>query len=316
MDNDSNETGVVASRFTLQAEDEHQILVDRWQPAPGRKPLAVIQILHGMGEHAARYERFAQACVAEGLAVAAHNHRGHGEVCPPEQLGHYADHDGWNKVIDDAFQVRQNLLQRHAGIPLIVLGHSMGSYIAQCSLMRSPQGISMLILSATTYPSRLQLKLGRMLAGFEILRNGGNSKSELLNRMSFGDFNKKFAPNRSEFDWLSRDEREVDKYIADPACGAVSSSRLWYDLTGGMLEISSTRAIKSVPAGLPILIMGGQLDPVGGQVGLSTLAKKYRRTGHTDLTLRIYEGGRHEMLNETNRDEVTKDIIDWVKSHA
>jgi alpha-beta hydrolase superfamily lysophospholipase len=321
MDNADNKGAVVADRLALQAEDQQQILLDRWQPA-NEKPAtdvtcrAVIQILHGLGEHTARYERFAQACATAGIVTVAHNHRGHGEHCVPEQLGHFADSDGWNKVVEDAQLVRRHLLEHYADIPLVVLGHSMGSYIAQCSVMRDPRGVSALILSATTSPPRAQVRVARMLARIESLFNGGNTKSTRLNRMSFGDFNNEFAPNRSAFDWLSRDKHEVDKYIADPACGAVPSSRLWYDLTGGLLEISTRRALRAVPSTLPVLITGGQLDPVGGQSGLSKLATRYRKTGHTDLTLKIYKDGRHEMLNEINRDEVTEDIVRWILKHS
>jgi alpha-beta hydrolase superfamily lysophospholipase len=312
MDNADIKGKVVANRLALQAEDQHQLLIDHWQPSTDGPYRAVVQILHGLGEHTARYERFAQACASAGIITVAHNHRGHGEHCAPEQLGHFADSYGWDKVVDDALLVRRHLLERYAGIPLIVLGHSMGSYIAQCSVMREPAGVSALILSATTSPPRAQVRMARLFARIESLFYGGNTKSARLNSMSFGDFNNDFAPNRSEFDWLSRDEHEVDKYIADPACGTVPSSRLWFDLTGGLLEISTRHALRKVPTALPVLITGGQLDPVGGQSGLSKLATSYRRTGHTDLTLKVYEEGRHEMLNEINRDEVTRDIIEWI----
>lgn len=312
MANADKKDTVVASRLALQAEDQHQVLIDHWQPATDSPCRAVVQILHGLGEHTARYERFAQACASAGIITVAHNHRGHGEQCAPEQLGHFADSNGWDKVVDDACLVRRHLLDRYAGIPIIVLGHSMGSYIAQCSVMREPGGVSALILSATTSPPRAQVRMARLIARIESLLNGSNTKSARLNNMSFGNFNSEFTPNRSDFDWLSRDEHEVDKYIADPACGAVPSSQLWYDLTGGLLEISTERALRKVPTVLPLLITGGQLDPVGGQSGLSKLARRYRETGHTEVTLKIYKDGRHEMLNEINRDEFTRDIIEWV----
>ncbi len=130
--------------------------------------------------------------------------------------------------------------------------------------------------------------------------------------MSFGQFNKRFAPNRTEFDWLSRDEQEVDEYVADPLCGAPSGSRLWYDLFGGLLEISRESALRKVPTVLPILITGGELDPVGGAKALTRLAAEYEATGHENVTLKLYPGGRHEMVNETNRDEVTADILAWI----
>jgi alpha-beta hydrolase superfamily lysophospholipase len=299
-------------RNSVQAEDDRQILIEQWQPTT--RPIAVIQILHGLGEHATRYERFANACVAAGIAVAAHNHRGHGRRCPPDQLGHFADAEGWNKVVDDAWLVRQQILSSHPGLPVVLLGHSMGSYIAQYAMMRNSQGIFAMVLSASTYASRTKLRAARMLAKIESGRSGGRAKSELLDRLGFGSFNKRFAPNRTSYDWLSRDEHEVDKYVADPACGGPFSNQLWCDLTGGLLEISSRSALRKISPGMPILIFGGAQDPVGGQAGLTSLAQQYRQTGHDDLTLRIYAGGRHEMLNETNREEVTRDIIEWIRS--
>ena len=313
--NDIDENAVVARRTTLPADDGHQILVDSWHPESGTSPKALLHLFHGLGEHTARYERFSQFCAAAGIIVVAHNHRGHGENCGADSLGHYADKDGWNKLIADALLVQNDARGNYPDLPLVLMGHSMGSYIAQSFVMRHPQNVSHLILSASTYAPRLRLRLGKLLATFDAWRHGPRHRSEMLNQMSFGDFNKRFAPNRTEFDWLSRDEHEVDKYVDDPLCGTPSSSQLWHDLTGGMLEITSRRAVKSVPHALPLLILGGQFDPVGGEKGLTLLADAYRKTGHEDVTLRIYADGRHEMLNETNRDEVTKDIIRWIEDH-
>lgn len=310
--NNPEKNSIVARRDAVRAEDGHQILVDSWHPAADSSPNALLHIFHGLGEHTARYERFAQSCAANGIIVVAHNHRGHGENCDSESLGHYADNDGWNKLIADALLVQNNPREDYPDLPLVVMGHSMGSYIAQSFVMRYPQQASQLILSASTYAPRLRLRLGKLLATFDAWRHGPQHRSDMLNQMSFGDFNKRFAPNRTEFDWLSRDENEVDKYVNDPLCGVPSSSQLWHDLTGGMLEITSKRAISSVPNAMPLLILGGQFDPVGGEKGMTLLADAYRKTGHADVTLSVYTDGRHEMLNETNRDAVTADIIRWI----
>ena len=299
-------------RSVLTAEDGQQILVDSWRPAADIDVRAIIQIFHGLGEHPARYERFAGLCIRQGFAVVAHAHRGHGENCDEQNLGHYTDQDGWNKVIGDALLVQEDILTRFAGLPLVLLGHSMGSYIAQSFMMRHGGDVQALILSASTYASRLQLRIGHLLAAFEVWRSGPRAKSSLLNRMGFADFNQRFAPSRTEFDWLSRDENEVDKYIADPLCGALSSNKLWHDLTAGLLEITSRRSLSRIPAHLPILITGGEQDPVGGAKGLGRLTRAYGETGHSDVSLRVYDGARHEMLNETNRDEFSNDVLNWI----
>ena len=310
-----SEHGVVAHRFTLAADDGHQVLTDLWQPEGNADTVAMVQLSHGLGEHSSRYERFAQRCVRAGIALAVHNHRGHGESCAADKLGHFADNNGWNKVISDVGEVR-NYLSQFADVPLVIMGHSMGSFIAQSSLMRDSQNVAALILSASTWSSRAELILFRFLTRFEIFRHGGRTRSEKLNDLGFGKFNQKFAPNRTTADWLSRDENEVDKYLADALCGGPFTNSLWHDFMGGLLEVTSARSLQKIPASLPILIFGGQMDPVGGQTGLSKLAEKYRNTGHSDVSLRIYEDGRHEMLNETNRDVVESDVIKWISDHT
>ena len=296
-------------RANLNSPDGHCILVDSWIAAD---PRGIVQILHGLAEHASRYERFALACNDAGFHVVAHNHRGHGENCSPDDLGHFADENGWNNVINDALIVQNQLLEDFPQLPLVLFGHSMGSFIAQCFVMRYPEQISGLILSASTYTSRLQLRIARLLAQIAIWRHGGRGQSPLLNRLGFSDFNKAFAPNRTELDWLSCDPHEVDKYIADPLCGAPSSCQLWHDLSGGLLQITSGQAIGRIPAEMPVLITGGALDPIGGDAGMTKLAAMYRSAGHDDVTLTIYPDGRHEMLNETNRDAVSDDLIRWM----
>lgn len=293
----------------LRAEDGHPIKVSAWRPGTDA-PNVVIQVLHGLGEYAARYDRFARACMASGFAVVAHDHRGHGSAA--EYPGHFADRDGWDKVIGDVRRVQRWIGQDYPQVPVVLFGHSMGSYIAQSFALRHPGGFSQLILSASTYAARGELHAAHLLAALlSIVDRRG--KSKLLNAMGFDAFNRPFEPARTGFDWLSRDAAEVDKYVADPLCGGPYTNRLWYDLTGGLLEITAQHAIAAVPTDIPILILGGQLDPVGGERRLKRLADVYRKTGHERVTLSIYAGGRHEMLNEINRDAVTSDILGWIR---
>jgi len=293
---------------------DRRIAIHEW-PAK-KEPRAVVQILHGLAEHSARYDRFAQAATAEGIAVVAHDHRGHGPDYAPDSLGHFADRNGWFRVIADVETVRTTIRSGYRRLPLVLFGHSMGSYIAQCFCMRFPHPADALILSGSTWPNRSEVRVARAIAWLLARLRGPRSAGKLMNRLSFGKFNDRFRPNRTEFDWLSRDPKEVDAYIDDPLCGAISSNRLWVDLLGGLLEISDPKSIARIPADLPVLITGGELDPVGGRPALETLAAKWRDQGKKNLTLKIYDGGRHEMLNETNRDEVTADLLAWIKTNG
>jgi alpha-beta hydrolase superfamily lysophospholipase len=295
----------------LPTDDGHLLELHNWLPGAGGSPRAVVQLLHGLGEHAGRYQRFAKACNAESFAVIAHNHRGHGPAA--DCRGHFADANGWNRVIADVAAVNTAIRLQYPDLPVVLFGHSMGSYIAQSYAMRHPADIDLLVLSGSTFGSRPALRVGHLLAGLLALF-GKRRRSALLDYLGIGAFNRKFRPNRTDNDWLSRDEAEVDRFCADPACGGPYTNRLWFDLTGGLLEITSRTAVSKIPRDLPVLILGGEKDPVGGKQGLARLADVYRATGHADLTVKVYPGGRHEMLNETNRDEVAADILYWMRS--
>lgn len=302
---------MTCEQSVLTASDGHRINVFNWDSTSDPKPRGLIQILHGLGDHASRYQRFAQACNANGLSVVAHNHRGHGAA---EGFGHFADSNGWDKVIADVLQVRQHVADTYPDVPVILLGHSMGSFVAQSFVMRHGGNYAALILSGSTLAPRIELRISNIAAKLAATLTGKRRVSKLLNHMGLGKMNDRFKPARTDYDWISRDEAEVDRYVADPFCGGEFSNQLWYDLTRGMLEITAEAAIQSVRSDLPIFILGGECDPVGGKKGLQRLAEAYRITGHDAVTVTIYPGGRHEMLNETNRDEVTSDIINRVNA--
>ncbi len=299
-------------RQILTAPDGHEIHMHMWSPEVAAA--RVIQVLHGLGEHAARYERFAHAAASRGYAVCVHDHRGHGPHT--EELGHFADDSGWHLLVADALLVQDYSRERFADAPLVLLGHSMGSYIAQSFAMLYGDRLSALILSASTWPSRLQLLPALAIAHIEAWRLGIRGKSALLDKLGFGNFNKRFAPARTEMDWLSRDAAEVDKYVADPLCGGPYSCRLWLDLLRGLIDISSDNALARVPVGLPLLITGGECDPVGGDRGMTHLMMHYAQTGHQRISVKIFPDGRHEMLNESNRDEVTTNWLDWIAANT
>lgn len=296
------------SQQVLRAPDGHDINVQVWRPDGDCQ--CVIQTVHGLGEHAARYARFAEAAAARGYAVIAHDHRGHGPGA--DQLGYIAARNGWQKLIDDTEQVNEFVRSEFESVPITLLGHSMGSYIAQKYVMYHGANIDGLILSASTWPSRSRVISALLIAHVESWRLGPHKPSNLLHRLGFSSFNNPFKPARTELDWLSRDEAEVDAYVADPLCGGPYSCNLWRELARGLLRISTDHELLRVPSDLPILITGGEKDPVGGEKGMGKLALHYAQTGHQRLKVKIYRDGRHEMLNEINRDAVTADWLDWI----
>ncbi len=298
------------TRQVLRAQDGHDIHLRVWRPDGDCQ--SVIQLVHGLGEYAGRYHRFAEAAVARGFAVCAHDQRGHGPDA--EQLGYLGPKRGWQKLIEDIEHVNQFVHQEFESAPVVLLGHSMGSYVAQNFAMYHGPRIDALILSASTWPSRLQVMSGLLVAHIESFRLAPHKYSGLLHYLGFSSFNRPFKPARTELDWLSRDEQEVDAYIEDPLCGGPYTCGLWVELARGLLRISSDDELLRISSDLPILITGGEKDPVGGEKGMGKLALHYAQTSHQRLKVKIYKDGRHEMLNDINRDEVMRDWFDWIEA--
>ncbi|WP_200992707.1 alpha/beta hydrolase [Pseudomonas cichorii] len=296
--------------FWLDASDNTRLHVNAWLPTD--TPKAVVMLSHGMAEHGGRYERLGMALNAAGIALYAHDQRGHGLTAAHGELGHFADEDGWSKVVGDLATLSQTIGQKHPGLPLFLLGHSMGSYIAQAYLMHHGASLQGAILSGSNFQPVSLYRSARQIARLERWRQGPKGRSALIEWLSFGSFNKAFKPARTRFDWLSRDQEEVDKYLFDPLCGFRCTNQLWFDLLGGLQKISNPSNLKQIDPGLPLLIIGGECDPVSDGKRLKDLAHALGKAGHQVVQLEIYPEARHELLNETNRDDVTRDLIDWL----
>ncbi len=299
-----------ADSFRLKAEDGAEIHVYRW--LPDGTPRVVVQIAHGLAEHAARYGRLAAALTGQGYAVYADDHRGHGQSAKEGDLGFFAERDGWRKCVGDLWTLNRRITADHPGLPIILLGHSMGSFMAQDFVADHSDAIAGLVLSGSNGPPPAIAGVGRMIARIERLRQGARGKSALLQAMMFGEFNKPFKPARTEFDWLSRDPAEVDAYVADPLCGFEFSNQLAIDLLDALGGLLKPERLARIRKDLPIYIFSGSDDPVGAN--LSALAEAYRNAGLKRVDMRVYPGGRHETLNEINRDEVTTDLVQWSES--
>jgi alpha-beta hydrolase superfamily lysophospholipase len=285
---------------------------------PETQTRGVVQIVHGMAEHSARYARLAQALTQQGFAVYADDHRGHGQSATSRtELGHFSDRNGWDNAVGDELTVLEEIRARHRSLPVILLGHSMGSYIARTLAIRHGERYQGLILSGTSHDAPLTYKVAGLLAKAERLRLGKREKSPLLRKLSFEAFNAKIQNPRTPADWLSRDPAEVDKYNTDPFCGFECTTQLWVDLFGGLVEICTASNIARMPKSLPVLIIAGEHDPLNNRLaGIRKLHRAFESAGIKDLTQRIYAGARHELFNETNRDEVTRDVLHWLEEHV
>ncbi|MEI6766981.1 MAG: lysophospholipase [Bacteroidota bacterium] len=304
------------SHFILPNKVKDQY-VYRWLPDEQR-PRAVIHIFHGMAEHAGRYEYLAKALTDRGYVVYASDLAGHGKTCKNiEDTGFFYNSDGWFKVVDDLKKLTGNIKWEYSGVPHILLGHSMGSFIARTYASIYPKDIHGLILSGTTWNPGMLLKAGRAIAGIQSFFAGNNFRSNLLDKMSFGSFNARISPVRTKFDWLTHDEAIVDAYIADDRCGFVCTAKMFANLFTGLKFIQKTKNILEIPVDLPVYIFSGSMDPVGHySKGPAKVAQIFEECEMKDVTLKLYEGGRHEMLNEINRDEVIGDLLNWLEQHV
>lgn len=312
------------STFTFAAQDGSAIFVYGWLPDGQTKdaqtkdaqpkaaqPKAAVQIVHGLGEHAGRYRRVAQAMTAEGYAVYASDLRGHGRTARnADELGFFAEREGWRKCLDDHWQLNRRI-NAETSAPIVLLGHSMGSTMARQMMAEHGDALAGVVLSGSSGQPAPMAIGGRVLARLEKLRLGARGRSSLIRALTFDAFNKPFQPSRTRFDWLSRDAAEVDKYAADPLCGFTPTTQLWIDFLDAWAEIA--RSCAGVPKNLPLLVISGRDDPVSeGTKTLQPMLAQYRAAGLA-VEHKFYPEVRHELLNEMNRDEVTRDLLRWIE---
>ncbi len=296
-------------QFSLQASDGVEVHSYAWEI---NNPKATIHIAHGMGEHARRYDWVATQLNEAGYSVYANDHRGHGET-GAANLG-YMGGDGWNRVLADAYELNQYIRARHADIPLILLGHSMGSMMSQQYITRYGRSIDALVLSGSPGFKQGGRLIPSLIAKFEAWRFGPDKISDLMQKLLFGSSNKPFdRPGATGSEWLSRDDAEVKKYVDDERCGFVLATGSLIELFDGADAASDPQCIASIPRDLPMYVFSGSEDPVHGeQADLDRMVSAYRRHGVLSLDYKLYPGGRHEMFNEVNKDEVIADLLTWL----
>ncbi len=293
--------------------DGASVAVYTWLPE--QKPKAVLHIVHGMAEHALRYDDFAKTACKRGFAVVASDHRGHGKTGAKSGLmGYLADGDGFARVVEDQKEINAEIKKQYPGLPIVIIGHSFGSFVTQEYIERYGSTIKAAVLIGSAGPNP-SVSVALLLANLNCAFKGRKSPAKFMNALVFGSYNNRVKNPHTAFDWLSGDVNEVKKYIDDEYCGFVCTAGFFQDFMRGLKRLHTQEALKGIPAALPVLITAGSEDPVsdGGKT-LKALYRIYQDMEMQDVSLKLYENGRHEILNETDKEEVKADILGWIEA--
>ena len=291
------------------------IFVQSAAPTDFASVKGVIQIAHGMAEYSNRYAAFAMELAKNGYAVFINDHLGHGKsVSGSDELGYFGE-NGVESLVEDMKKVTDIAKGQYPDLPYILFGHSMGSFLARAYTARYGDMLDGAVYCGTSGPNPAA-GLGAKLAKYLEKSKGDHQRSNFLNSMAFGTYNKR-TEKRTDFDWLSRDEKEVDKYISDDLCGFCFTTNGFKTLFTLLQDVSSKQWFKSVPADLPVLLISGENDPVGEYgKGVKAVYDELTKTGHSAVSIKLYPEDRHEILNELDRETVMADIIAWADSVA
>ena len=282
--------------------------------SPEGEPRAIVQIVHGVAEHIGRYHDFASFLTGKGFVAVGDDHLGHGlTVSDESEFGWFAETDGWELIIKDEKKLRDIMRDKYPGVPMILLGHSMGSFMARTYIGYYPEDFDLCILAGTGHTPVAVCLAGRMVARREICRHGSKYRSSILQQMAFGNYLKGIENPIGPYDWICRDENVIRAYNADPLCGFAVTAELMYEMTGGLEMIRKKSHLRKMKKDLPILLISGSADPVGGWgKGVRTVFRLFKGIGMEDVTIKLYPEDRHEVLNELNKQEVYSDILAWI----
>lgn len=283
---------------------------------PDAEPRAIVQIIHGIAEYIGRYDEFMSFLADNGIIAVGTDHLGHGKsIESEEQTGFFAYDNGWDYVVRDEEVLRLAMHENYPELPIIVFGHSMGSFMTRTLLIRYPDAFNAAIISGTGNQGAALVNGGLFMGNLVTGLRGAHHYSKFLNNLAFGSYNKIYENPKTEYDWLSRDEANVQKYIDDPLCGFIPSCSLFRDMMTGVKFITNKKNLTAMNKDMPVYFMSGDMDPVGecGK-GVQKAYKNFLEVGMKDVSIKLYPGGRHEMLNEINKDEVYADILSWLNS--
>ena len=295
------------------ADGVHRCAGYLWQPQGEIR--GVVQIVHGIAEHLGRYDHFARYLNAHGYVVCGEDHLGHGKTGEAAgQFGFFGRRNGWTLATANVRAFRQLMGEKFPGVPYILLGHSMGSFLTRTYLCRCPGTVDGAILSGTGQENPLLVAGGKLVASLIGHLRGFDTVSALVHDLALGAYNRQFRPNRTTADWISRDEQIVDVYSADPKCTFVFTVSAFHELFSTLKQVSSLQWAQKIRRDLPVWLFSGDMDPVGDYGrGVKKVAEMLRQSGVKDVRLTLYPGGRHEMLNETNRRQVYQDLLAWAE---
>ena len=306
----------ITSEFFFPSSDGKTLIhVNQWTPSE-RRILGVVQIAHGVAEYGARYAPFARFLCGHGFVVVANDHLGHGQsLIPGGPMVYLGEKDGWWNVVDDMECLRSRVAKVFPDRPYFLFGHSMGSFLSRTHLIRYPGRLDGCILCGTGHQSPALIAGGKLIADREIRRLGKKAFSARADDLAFGAYNKAFAPTR--IDWVSASEENVDAYIADPLCGGDTTLGLFRDMLDGLSYITRQSNMDKMDADLPVFFIAGDQDPVGDMgKGVRKAHDCFKKAGIRDLSIKLYHGLRHEILNEASRQYVYRDVLDWLEARA
>jgi alpha-beta hydrolase superfamily lysophospholipase len=295
--------------------DGHKSAYYVWLPDQEEEPRYFLQIIHGMVEHSLRYERFAKFLNENGVAVFAADQRGHGKTIGEDTPGHFGEKDGWMRVAEDNYELAEFVKKTYKPSEIFLMGHSMGSFLARTVMVKHPGFYKGVTIMGTGSSQGIVGKAGKLIARMEIRRKGSAGKGNTMNKLAFGPYAKSVKNASTEFDWLSTDPEEVQKYLDDPLCGFVCTNMFYLDLLYGVEFANSRSKASKLPKDLPLLIISGEDDPVGGKGrGVRKVYDLYKRAGIKDVSIVLVKGGRHEILNEKMSKEVFDQIYNWMEA--
>lgn len=297
----------------LNMSDGHDVYFELYEP---EAPIGHVHLIHGMAEHIGRYEEFAHFLAGKGFSVSGHDQRGHGKTAERNGVqGYFAEEEGFSRIVADVRETVEELRPDAGNLPLILFGHSMGSFVARRYIQLYSEEVSRAVLSGSGGNPGIVGKAGLALAMSAARLKGKTEISPVLGKLTFGSFMKQFKGEESAFAWLSRDASEVAKYEADPMSGTPSTNQFYVDLFSGIDLIHKPAEVSKIRSGLPLLLISGSEDPVGGNgKGIFGAAEQYRAAG-LDVKVYLAEGGRHELLHEIGKDAHFETIAEWMLSN-